>query len=56
MPISKLDNLASVISNRTAIILGYEFNEKNRRSSTGIEGKGNIKNAGNITILVLGEP
>ncbi len=29
MPISKLDNLASVISNRTAIVLGYEFNEKN---------------------------
>ncbi len=29
MPISKLDNLASVISNRTAILLGYEFNERN---------------------------
>ncbi|MDF5731486.1 MAG: hypothetical protein PUP92_26650 [Rhizonema sp. PD38] len=29
MSISKLDNLASVISNRTAIILGYEFNERN---------------------------
>ncbi|MDF5731431.1 MAG: hypothetical protein PUP92_26355 [Rhizonema sp. PD38] len=29
MPISKLDNLASVISNRTAIVLGYEFNENN---------------------------